>query len=115
MANQIIQRPRHTIRGARSNSEALVKKNLLIGYVVLSALLLGGPLDTAGFLSFLGIGNPDTQTSQIELSQTVSTQVAGTHTISAQYTLNGDSVNDFYRDGHLLRQSLRCLRVSRCD
>jgi hypothetical protein len=51
--------------------------------------------DSAGFLSFLGIGVPETQTLQSTMSQTSATETTSTHTVAKQLQLNGAG-NEYY-------------------
>jgi hypothetical protein len=51
--------------------------------------------DTAGFLSFLGLGVTQTQTLQSQVSQSNSSQDSTAKTVTQQYTLNGNG-NEYY-------------------
>jgi hypothetical protein len=51
--------------------------------------------DSAGFLSFLGIGVTQNQVLQSQISQSSSAQAANGQTFSQQYTLNGNG-NEYY-------------------
>jgi|GEM_PF-7001893 len=51
--------------------------------------------DSAGFLSFLGIGVTETQTLQSQISQSTSAQNSTSNTVTQQYTLNGNG-HEYY-------------------